>query len=76
MSRMVEPGEFWWTAKRMFSCEQCGKSKPGYLKRNELNEVGDSTLCAPPIGWTVKDDPARFFCSIQCVDAYDTRAGS
>ena len=77
MSRMVERGEFWWAVNRMFACEQCNKTKSGYLKRpdGELSQVGDSELCAPPLGWTVKDDPARFFCSIECVDKYDARVG-
>jgi hypothetical protein len=76
MSRIPERGEGWWTVDRAFSCEQCGKTKNGYPLRDQVNNLGVSTLCAPPLGWTMKDDPVRTFCSIQGVDAYDTKQGS
>lgn len=75
MSRIPERGEGWWTVDRKFSCEHCRKEKDGYPLRDQVNELAGSTLCAPPLGWTVKDNPARAFCSIQCVDAYEMRVG-
>ena len=72
MSRMVERDDLFYVVDRKFCCEQCRAEKNGYPSSLGKGLIsGGTILCAPPLGWTVKDDPSRFFCSIQCVDEYD-----